>query len=304
MNEPVESAELLAFTKIVEAKSLSRAASELGVPRATIGRRLSRLEERLGTRLVRRTTRSLTLTDAGDTFYRHARVALDAVRDAEASIRRTDATIRGELRVSVPPTTEESFFAMIGAFAKEHPNVRLHVHFASRFVDLRRDGYDVALRAARDIEPGLVARTLLRSKLIAVASPEYVAEKGAPRRKSDLKKHRCLMGFAHGDLPQTHWPVSGGMVHVEGAFFSNNIRLLADAALRGLGIAFLDGRILQPYLQSGALVQVLPGIIEANVRLAVVYLERELVPAHVRAFVNAVIAWAPVLGKAGGRVRR
>lgn len=297
VHEPVENAELLAFTKTVEAKSLSRAAAELGVPRATIGRRLARLEERLGARLLRRTTRSLTLTDAGATFYRHARIVLDAVADAQASIRRTDATIQGDLRVSVPPIVDEPFFAMLTKFAKDHPSVRLQVHFTTRYVDLRRDGYDVALRAASDIEPGLVARTLLRAKLIAVASPEYLAAKGTPRRRSDLKGHRCLMGFARGELPQTHWPIAGAMVHVEGVLFSNELRLLCSAAIRGLGIALVPSHIVQQPLASGALVQVLKGVVDAESRLAVVYLERELILPQVRAFVDALVAWAPALSE-------
>jgi DNA-binding transcriptional LysR family regulator len=295
MHEPVENAELLAFTKTVEARSLSRAAAELGVPRATIGRRLARLEERLGARLLRRTTRSLTLTDAGDTFYRHARIVLDAVADAEASIRRTDATIQGDLRVSVPPIIDESFFALLTTFAKDHPSVRLQVHFTTRYVDLRRDGYDVALRAATDIEPGLVARTLLRARLIAVASPEYLAAAGTPRRRSDLKGHRCIMGFARGELPQTHWPIGGAMVHVEGVLFSNELHLLVSAAVRGLGIALIPSHVVQQALASGALVQVLKGIVDAETRVAVVYVERELILPQVRAFVDAVVAWAPTL---------
>lgn len=299
MHELVENAELLAFTKIVEARSLSRAAAELGIPRATIGRRLARLEERLGARLLRRTTRSLSLTEAGETFYRHARIVLDAVGDAEASIRRTDATIRGDLRVSVPPMgrpdVDATFFAMITSFAKAHPDVRLQVHFSSRHVDLRRDGYDVAIRAGSVLEPGLVARTLARAKVIAVASPAYLAEHGTPKRRADLKKHRCLMSFARGELPQTHWPLGGAMVHVEGVLFSNEIHLLRDAALGGLGIAFLPSMILEPHLASGRLVRVLEGVAEIDSRLAVVYLERQLIPAQVRAFVEAVVAWSAVL---------
>src|SRR5207248_4092789 len=103
MGDPLETAELLAFAQTVDAKSLSRAAAELAVPRATISRRLARLEERLGARLLKRTTRSLVLTDAGEQLYRHARIVLDAVGQAEASVRRTDQTVRGDLRVSVMP---------------------------------------------------------------------------------------------------------------------------------------------------------------------------------------------------------
>src|SRR5690349_4609829 len=103
MHEPLENAELLAFAQAVEARSLSRAAAQLGIPRATLSRRLARLEERLGARLLRRTTRSLTVTDAGEALYRHARLVLEAVADAEASIRRSDDAVRGNLRVSLPP---------------------------------------------------------------------------------------------------------------------------------------------------------------------------------------------------------
>jgi len=295
MTDPVETSELVAFTRTVEAKSLSRAAAELGVPRATVSRRLMRLEERLGTRLLRRTTRSLALTPTGETFYRHARIVLDAVKNAEASVQRTGDAIAGDLRVSVPPMLDEGFFAMLTAFAKAHPGVRLQVHFSSRHVDLRRDGYDVALRAGTVIEPGLVARTLARTKVIAAASPEYLAAHGTPRRRKDLAGHRCLMGFARGELPQTHWPIGGGQVHVEGVFFTNEVRLLAEAALRGLGIAILPRMLIEADLARGALVQVLPGVLEDDSRIAIVYPERELVPPQVRAFVDAVIAWAPNL---------
>src|SRR3989442_15413062 len=123
MNDPLETVELLAFARVVEAKSLSRAAVELGVPRATIGRRLARLEERLGTRLLRRTTRSLALTDAGELFYRQARIVLDAVAQAQACVRTTGKVMRGELRVSLPPVNDEALLAMITSFAKEHPDV-------------------------------------------------------------------------------------------------------------------------------------------------------------------------------------
>lgn len=109
MKAPIENSELLAFAKIVDAKSLTRAAAELGIPRATIGKRLTRLERRLGVRLLRRTTRSVTLTDAGETFYRRARIVLDALDAAEASIRRPDGVVSGDLRVSLPPMTSPRF---------------------------------------------------------------------------------------------------------------------------------------------------------------------------------------------------
>jgi DNA-binding transcriptional LysR family regulator len=294
MDDLVETSELLAFAKTIETNSLSRAAIELGVPRATVGRRLARLEERLGARLLRRTTRSLTLTDAGEALYRHARIVLDAVAHAEASVRRTDAVIRGDLRVSVPPLMSLSFYAMVCEFAQRYPEVRMHIHFSTQHVDLRRGAYDVAIRASTDLEPGLIARTLSHAQVVAVASPAYLAQHGTPRSPRDLRDHRCLMSFTRGEFPQTHWPLVGGSkLQVEGAFFSNEITLLCDAAVRGLGIAFLPWLVVGDAIESGALVQVLPGIVEADSRVAAVYLEREFVPPQVRAFVDAVAAWAP-----------
>lgn len=294
MSDPVETAELVAFTKTVDAKSLSRAAAELRVPRATVSRRLARLEERLGARLLRRTTRSLVLTDIGEVFYRQACIALEAVRHAEQSVRMTDDVIRGDLRVSVPPMMSVSFHAMLCEFASRYPELRVHVHISNQLVDILHGGYDVALRASSQLQPGLIARTLFRDPMIAVAAPAYLAGRGTPRTQRDLRTHRCLLGFARGELPETHWPLaSGGKLHVDGAFFSNDIALLCDAAISGLGIALLPRGLVSPHLESGALVQVLAGVVGAEMQIALVYPERAFLPPQVRAFIDAVAAWVP-----------
>ena len=292
MTDPVETAELVAFTKTVEANSLSRAAAELGVPRATVGRRLARLEERLGTRLLRRTTQSLVLTEVGEVFYQQACLALQAVRLAEQSVRMSDDVVRGDLRVSVPPMMNPSFHAMLSEFAASHPALRVHVHTSSQHVDVLHGGYDVALRASSQIQPGLIARTLFRDPMIAVAAPAYLADRGAPQTQRDLRAHRCLLGFTRGELPQVHWPlVSGGKLQVDGAFFSNDIALLCDAAVRGLGIALLPQSLVAPHMESGALVQVLANVVGAEMQIALVYPERAFLPPQVRAFIDAVVPW-------------
>ncbi len=293
MREPLETSELLAFTQSVDAKSLTRAAAELRVPRATISRRLARLEKRLGTRLLRRSTRSLALTDAGEALYRHARIVLDAVAAAQLSVRRPDDAIVGELRVSVPPIVDEGLFELLASFARRHPQVRLQVHSSTRYVDLLRDGYDVAIRAGSELAPGLIARTLFRSKLVAVASPSYLHEHGVPRSVRDLRHHRCLMGFARGELPQTHWRIDGRAVHVEGAFFSNDVNILCATASHGLGIALVPQFFAAARIESGSLVQVLKGLSLGHDHVAIVYVERELLPPQVRAFVEAMLTWKP-----------
>jgi DNA-binding transcriptional LysR family regulator len=294
MADPIETSELLAFTRTVEAKSLSRAAAELGAPRATIGRRLARLEERLGVRLLRRTTRALALTDAGDAFYRHARIVLDAVLQAEASVRKSDQVIRGTLRVATPPMLDPSFNALVCDFARAYPEVQVHIDASARYVDLVREGYDVALRAGTELEPGLVARTLARTSAVAVAAPAYLATNGTPKTARDLRTHRCLVGFTPAGLPQTHWPkAGGGKISVEGSFVSNDITLLMDAAVRGLGIAVLPTLLVGVPLERGALVRVLPELIHAESRVSVVYQEKELLAPQVRAFIDVLVVWAP-----------
>jgi DNA-binding transcriptional LysR family regulator len=305
MSDPVETAELLAFVGAIEAKSLSRAAAQLGVPRATIGRRLARLEERLGTRLLRRTSRCVSLTDAGTTFYRQARLVLDAVAQAEASVRATHDDLRGVLRVSAPPMgmtpgAGDSFNAMVTSFAKKHRNVRLQVEFSSRIVDLLREGYDVALRATYEVQPNCIARTVSRNKVIAVASPAYLAENGTPASLQDLRSHRCLTCFARGEFVTHTWPSGAGVAHVDSAFASNDLGLLRKAAASGLGIALLPKLLLTELMDHGQLVQVLPSVIEAEHHVAVVYPERQFVPAQVRAFVQSLVEWAPTLHRCSG----
>jgi DNA-binding transcriptional LysR family regulator len=294
MPDPVETSELLAFTRTVETKSFSRAAAELGAPRATIGRRLARLEERLGVRLLRRTTRALALTDAGNAFYRHARIVLEAVAQAESSVRRSDSVIRGSLRVATPSMMDPSFNALVCEFARSHPEVQIQVNASARTVDLVREGYDVALRVSSELEPGLVARTVARTSSIAVAAPAYLAAHGVPKQARDLNAHKCLIGFARNGLPQTHWPkAGGGKIAVTGAMAANDLTLLLDAARRGLGIALLPAMLVEAALKSGELVRVLPEVIRSDSRVAVVYPEKELLPRQVRAFIDVLVAWIP-----------
>ncbi len=293
MHEPPETSELMTFARTVEARSISRAARELGVPRPTVGRRLARLEQKLGVRLLRRTTRTMTLTDAGEALYVRARVVLAAVRDAEASVRRSDDAVRGLLRVSAPPMVSAGFGAMIGAFMARYPEVRLEVDCTSRYVDLVAGGYDVAIRASPELAPGLVARTLVRTRVVAVASPAYLAARGSPKRVTDLAKHACLAGFARGEHPVTHWPLArGGRVRIEAALASNELTVLRAAALAHRGIALLPVNLVCDDVAAGALAPVLAERLGAEVRVSAVYADREFVPPAVRAFIDAAVAWA------------
>jgi DNA-binding transcriptional LysR family regulator len=293
MPELPETSELLTFVRTVEARSISRAALELGVPRPTVGRRLARLEQKLGARLLRRTTRTMALTDAGEALFHRARAVVAAVGDARDAVVHGDDAVRGLLRVSVPPMTGDGLGAVIADFLAAYPEVRVELESSSRYVDLVAGGFDVAIRAAPELAPGLIARNLFRSRLVAVATPGYLARAGAPRRAADLAKHVCLVGFARGEHPMTHWPrLRGGRVRVEARLASNDLATLREAAMRGQGIALLPLPLVYDDLVAGRLTAVLPEVLGAEVRLAVVYADRELVPPAVRALVEAVVRWA------------
>jgi DNA-binding transcriptional LysR family regulator len=167
------------------------------------------------------------------------------------------------------------------------------MYFSSSLVNLRRDDYDVALRATSRLEPGLVARTIARSSVIAVASPEYLAAHGTPKSLKDLRLHRCLMGFARGELPETHVAAGGRKMVLEGAFFSNNPQLLCRLAARGAGIAFVPALLAREGLGGGELVQVMPSVLRSESRIAIVHAEREFVPPQVRAFVDWMVERVP-----------
>ncbi|HTJ84291.1 MAG TPA: substrate binding domain-containing protein [Polyangiaceae bacterium] len=196
--------------------------------------------------------------------------------------------------MSVPPIQSDGFRKLIADFVARYPDVRMSLQLSSAYVDLLGAGYDVALRASTRLEPGLVAKTLLRSKLSCVASPAYLAEHGTPKTAADLRHHRCLMGFAKGEIPETEWPlVSGSRLRLSGVFHSNDPGILRELARAGLGVALLPQMMLKADLETGALVEILDGVVGTETRVSVVYAEREFIPAQVRAFIDEITKWAP-----------
>ena len=292
ITDPMETTELQAFVNVVEAGSVAAAARELNLPRATISRRLARLEERLESRLLHRTTRKQGLTDAGQELFRHARAILDAVGQAHSAIRRQDDVPRGVVRVSLPPA-DQFFRGMITEFLATYPEVRLEIDWSTRFVDLVGEGVDVALRAGRGaLAEGLIARRLRRVDEYPVASVDYLERHGTPQTPEDLQEHQCLVGFAEGVRPLTHWPLrNGGRVRIQGRLVTNDLQTLAQVCAAGFGIALLPSAFATSSVEPGVLVPVLRDQVGAAGQLSVVYPEREFLPPAVRAFVDAMVDW-------------
>lgn len=289
----LETEELRIFVTVTALSSISRAADELKVPRATVSRKLAQLEERLGVRLLRRTTRSMQLTDAGRAFRHNAEAALDALRFAEASVVPKGSAPSGDVFVSMPPMVGGGLPDVLSDFTRLHPTIRLHVDVSNRKVDLARERFDVAIRATGRLDAGLTARTLARVRLVGVASPGYTARHGTPSTVADLRSHRCLVGLDAGGRPQTHWVIGGRRRSVTGTAYSNDPHLVLRWALRGLGIALLPATLVASHLTRGELLPVLPGVLSTEGTVSLVMLERRLLPPAARAFVDFMVERAP-----------
>lgn len=279
------------FVAIVEAGNISAAARALGMPRANLSRRLAALEDELGVRLLHRSTRRQVPTDAGQELYRRVRRIVDDAQAAREAVRRMDDQPRGLLRVSVPPGLGATPFAgILVDFLERWPEVRLELSSGTAHVDLIAEGFDLALRAGRVRDHNLVGRQLFQVRTVAVASPAWLSAHGVPTSLEQLRDAECIRGFDQGATPQRTWPLlDGGTVPVRGRLATNELRLVLDAALRGLGIALLPQQVVDAHLASGALVRVLPDRVGDDTALTLVYPEREFLDPKVRAFIDFVV---------------
>jgi len=278
------------FVAIVEAGSLTAAALQLGIPRPTLSRRLARLEERLGVRLLHRTTRRMKMTPHGESLYGKAQLVVRTAREAEAEVRRLDGVPRGPLRVCVPGEMPHALFTgWLIAFLRAYPEVTLDVTGASAPFDLVAEGFDVALSAGLAQGESLVAKTLFWNTLSAVASPGYLATHGAPTAAADLAAHACIRTHRLAGVPERSWPLlDGGTVPVDGPLVVDPMGLRAQAAMQGLGIALVIENSIPEALASGELVPVLSSVVGRRERLSLVYPDRTYLDPKVRAFVDFI----------------
>jgi DNA-binding transcriptional LysR family regulator len=280
------------FVAIVEGGSVTGAAEKLALPRPTVSKRLARLENRLGVRLLHRSTRRMKLTEQGELLYERARRVVHAAREAEAAVLRHDEVPRGLLRVLIPPRVPEAVFTKwLAEFLQTYPEVSLDVVGSDMHVDLVAEGFDVALRYGAIDDESLVSRTLVVNTEIAVASPHYLQARGTPRQAEELADHNCIIGYSGKNLPNPRWPLlSGGWAQVSGTLMTNHPGLRLEAAKRDLGIAIVVDRVARQLIQDGELVQVLPEIIGRRDVARLVYPDREFLDPKVRAFIDFIVA--------------
>lgn len=279
-----------AFVTVVETGSFVRAAARLGTSTSTLSRQIAELEQHLGARLLNRTTRRLSLTEGGQAYYERAVQLLADLDETEALAGAASAAPRGTLRLTCSHALGVQRIApAIAGFAVRYPEVRFEVSVSDRIVDLVEEGFDLAIRIGQVGSDQLVARRLGAMRLLVCASPGYLAAHGTPTAPADLAGHSVIT-YMYSPNPRL-WRLidrEGGAheVRVTGALHSNSGDLAIAAASAGLGVIFEPDFMVQPALQSGALVRLLPAFESAPGEIWAVYPSRRHLSAKVRLFVD------------------
>ncbi|WP_394843161.1 LysR family transcriptional regulator [Pendulispora brunnea] len=292
---------VLAFLEVVEQKGFRRAARTLGISKSTLSTRVAELEEHLGARLLARTTRSVTLTDIGASFYRDAARAMAALRAAEAMVSDRQAHPSGNLRITAAFEFGQVFMGtLLARYTSRYPDVTLEIELVDRRVNLVEEGYDLALRFGHLDDSGLIARRLDRSRqrMGVFASPEYLRRAGVPKDPRDLAAHRTLV--MRGAQTPTTWTFRGDRkartVSVTPYLAVNSYVVLSELAIAGVGIARLPMANAAHALDDGRLVEVLPRFAPSAVPLFAVYPSARNVSPAVRAMIDLLIEHFEVAG--------
>lgn len=285
------------FAKVVEQGSFARAAQTLGMSATVVTRYVADLEAHLGTRLLNRTTRRLSLTETGEQYLGRVRQILADIDDADAVASSSARKPSGTLRIYCHPGFGQSqLAALLPLYAQAMPDVVLDVTLADHTVDLVEEGFDVGIFIGlQKFDASMIARRLATSRVVLCASPAYLARRGTPAIPSDVSSHDCL-NFAFDQL-RHHWPVHWENevlnVPIVSRMVSNSGAVLRQAALAGMGIMLRSSFTLEDDLESGRLVQLLQGHHLGELSVMMVYPSRRLLPAKVRSFVDFMNAQFP-----------
>ena len=276
------------FVTVVEQGSLTRAAEALDMSTAMVSRYLAALEGWLEARLLHRTTRRISLTDAGESALASCRQLLDSAEDIESVAQAAGREASGRLRVASSPSFAEAQLAVaLVEFQRLHPKVSISLITAERAVDLAAERIDLAVRITNTLEPALISRRLATCRSALCASPEYLQAQGTPRRTDDLRKHRCL-NHALVNTAQ-FFPGQGAnaadLAGIE-AFSSNETSVLRRAALAGAGIAILPTYLVGADLREGRLQRVLPRMEPETLGIHALFLSRQHLPLALRLLID------------------
>ncbi|MEX2164751.1 MAG: LysR family transcriptional regulator [Sulfuricaulis sp.] len=285
--------QMLIFARAVQEGGFSAAARALELTPSAVSKQISRLETRLGVRLLNRTTRHISLTDEGRLFYeRSARIATE-ISEAEEWVTALHGNVRGTLRVaSTVAFAKNRVLPLIPEFLSRYPELRVILEVTDRTVDLVDEGVDVAIRFTEQMtDPSLVARRLAINRRIVCAAPSYLEAHGVPQTPDDLMKHNCLMLYTVTTFNDWEFegPEGSRVLHVSGNFETNSADTVYYAVLAGLGIARLSTYLVGADVKAGRLVHLLPAYVHEKASILAVYPHRRHMSPKVRAFIDFLV---------------
>ncbi len=279
--------EMLIFTRVAQASSFTAAARLLGLPKSSVSRKVSDLEDRLGARLLQRTTRKLGLTDVGRIYYERCARIVGEIEEADQAVGRMQAAPCGLLRVTAPLA-----FSMLGPivaeFLKRYPEIQIELVCTDRLVDLVNEGFDVAIRAGQLNDSTLVSRNLGTIERVMVAAPAYLQQHKSPQTPADLTSHACIT-FGTGSAPGV-WTLHDGdrktEVRVTSRLCINDLEIMIEVVRAGIGIGLMPKFVCVEDLQTGRLQPVLSDWRSATVPVQAIYPTTRHLSPKVLAFVD------------------
>ncbi len=279
--------EILIFTKVVEAGSFTAAARQLDMPKSTVSRKVADLEERLGARLLQRTTRKLHLTDVGNAFYQHAARVAAEMEEAERVVTRMQEAPRGLLRITVP-INFDYLGPVVASFLRRYPDVQVDMVCADRVIDLVEEGFDVAIRAGVLSDSTLIARPLGALRSFVVASPAFLKAHTVPKAPEDLARLDCVVLGAGTARTTWHLQADGKKVSVvvRPRLVVNDFDVLRTATLAGVGVGMLPVFRCIDDLRVHRLTRLLPAWCSPTTPLQAVYPSTRHLSPKVKAFLD------------------
>lgn len=285
--------QMMIFAHAVQEGGFSAAARALALTPSAVSKQISRLEDRLGVRLLNRTTRHISLTEEGRAFYERCARITAQIDEAAESVTARQGQVRGTLRVAATVAfTKRLVVPLIPEFLQRYPELRVTLEVTDRSMDLVEEGIDVAIRFTEQLtDSSVVTRRLALNRRVICAAPSYLERHGAPQTPDDLTQHTCLSLYTVSSFNEWEFdgPDGNRVLRVGGNFETNSADALYHAALAGLGIARLSTYLVCPDLKSGRLVQLLPEYVHEQSSMLAVYPHRRHVPRKVRAFVDFLV---------------
>jgi DNA-binding transcriptional LysR family regulator len=286
---------MLSFVKVVDTGGFGAAARQLNLAASVVTTHVKLLEDRLGVRLLNRTTRSVSLTDAGRAYYERCVQILSEIEDAEEAAQALQSKPRGILRLNTSPGMPGLIAPSIAEYSALYPDVTIRLAATSRMLDLVEEGYDLAIWYSAVPDPGLIVRSLAHYRMIICASPEYLAKRGRPKQPSELSKHDGVIFYdaptvgKHGREWEFTGPDGDFSVQMSGTLETNSAIALREAAVRGQGMILTPAPLVFDHLKTGALVPILSEFLPKQFSIDALYPNREHLPAKVRTFIDLLV---------------